>query len=97
MACCNRPVMMLKLNMPICYFNFNLPKFELKSIFKSVERKLKNIITQKCVKGVVDETENNMKLDIYYFSAKFHVERWLRVESAPMLVGTDDDDGNLEF
>jgi len=38
-----------------------------------------------------------MKLDIYYFSAKFHIDRWLRVESAPMLVGTDDDDKNLEF
>ena len=30
MVCWNRSVMMLKFNMPICYLNFNLPKFELK-------------------------------------------------------------------
>ena len=53
---------------------------------KSVERKSKNIITQKCAKGLVDEEVNNMKLDIYYLAAKFHIDRWLRVESAPMLV-----------
>jgi hypothetical protein len=57
--------MMLKINMPICYLNFVLPKFELKSKLKSVERKLKNIISRKCVKGLVDEEKNNMKLDIY--------------------------------
>jgi hypothetical protein len=55
---------MLKLNMTICYLNFKLPKFELKNKLKSVEKKLKNIITQMCVKGTVDEAENNMKLDI---------------------------------
>ena len=49
--------MMLKLNMTICYLNFSLPKFELKSKLKSFERKLKNIISQKCVKGLVDEEE----------------------------------------
>jgi hypothetical protein len=79
---------MLKLNMLLCYLNFNLPKFELTSKLKSVERKLKNIITQKCVKGLVDEEQNNKKLDIYCPSAKFHIDKWLWLESAPMLVVT---------
>jgi len=77
--------MMLKFNIPICYLNLNFPKLELKCKLKSGERKLKNI-TQNCIKGLVDEEENNTKLDIYYLSAKFHRDRCLRVESAPMLV-----------
>ena len=87
--------MILKLNMPIYYLNFSLPKFQLKSKLKQVRRKLKNIITQNCVKGLVDEEENNMKLDMYYLYAKFQIDRWLRVEPAPF-AGTDDD-RNLEF
>jgi len=42
---------MLKLNMPICYLNFSLPKFDLKSKSKSVERKLKKHNTKLCQKS----------------------------------------------